>query len=120
MLRIGQDEGKVRVVNDQTGCPTYTVDLARAIADLCASGCYGIYHITNRGSTTWYGFAEEIFIQKGLKVNLTSCNTLAMRRPARRPQNSVLDPFPLEETTGYLLPAWEDAVARYMDSIRKQ
>lgn len=116
MLRLGQDEGKARVVNDQMGSPTYTVDLARAIADLCASGCYGIYHITNRGSTTWYGFAEEIFAQTGIRVSLTSCNTLAMKRPARRPQNSVLNPFPLEETIGYLLPAWEDALARYLNN----
>lgn len=120
MLRIGQEAGKVRVVNDQKGSPTYTVDLARAIADLTASGCYGIYHITNQGSTTWYGFAEEIFKNSCLRVNLTPCNTLAMGRPARRPQNSVLDPFPLEETIGYLLPAWKDALARYMNSIRKQ
>lgn len=119
MLRIGQDVGKVRVVNDQTGSPTYTVDLARAIADLCASGCYGTYHITNQGSTTWYGFAEEIFTQKRLGVDLTSCTTSEFRRPARRPQNSVLDPFPLEETIGYLLPAWEDALARYMGNGEK-
>lgn len=120
MLRIGQEAGKVRVVNDQKGSPTYTVDLARAIADLSTSGCYGIYHITNQGSTTWYGFAEEIFTNSGLRVSLTAINTLAMGRPARRPQNSVLDPFPLEETIGYLLPTWEDALARYMNSIRKQ
>lgn len=120
MLRIGQEAGKVRVVNDQKGSPTYTVDLARAIADLTASGCYGIYHITNQGSATWYGFAEEIFTNSGLRVNLTSTNTLAMGRPARRPQNSVLDPFPLEETIGYLLPAWEDALDRYLDNIKKR
>ncbi|MCL6559732.1 MAG: dTDP-4-dehydrorhamnose reductase, partial [Firmicutes bacterium] len=75
ILRIAQDQGKVRVVNDQTGCPTYTVDLARAIADLSVSGCYGIYNIKKQGGTKWYGFAEEIFSQKDLRVNLTSCNT---------------------------------------------
>lgn len=119
VLRIGRDEGKVSVVNDQVGSPTYTLDLARAIADLSASGCYGIYHITNQGSTTWYGFAEEIFRNSGLRVNLTPCNTRAMGRPAGRPPNSVLAPFPLEETIGYLLPAWEDALARYMNNSEK-
>ncbi|NLI11077.1 dTDP-4-dehydrorhamnose reductase [Pelotomaculum propionicicum] len=114
MLRLGRDEGKVRVVNDQTGSPTYTVDLARGIADLCASGCYGIYHITNQGSVTWHDFAKAIFARKGLSVDLTPCNTMFMGRPARRPQNSVLDPFPLQETIGYLLPTWEDALARYL------
>lgn len=120
MLRLGKDRGIVRVVNDQTGCPTYTPDLARAIADLTATGCYGVYHITNRGSATWYDFAGEIFARKGLHVDLTPCDTPALKRPARRPRNSVLDPFPLEETTGYLLPAWEDALARYVNELKEK
>lgn len=118
MLRLGQEAGKVRVVNDQRGSPTYTVDLARAIADLSASGCCGIYHITNQGSTTWYGFAKEIFRKSGLRVDLSSCSAQAIGRPARRPPNSTLDPFPLEETIGYLLPAWEDALDRYIQIIK--
>lgn len=115
MLRLGRLGKKVQVVNDQTGSPTYTVDLARAIADLCASGCCGIYHITNQGRTTWYDFAAAIFKNANLKVDLVSCRTEDMGRPARRPSNSVLDPFPLRETIGYLPPAWEDALVRYMN-----
>jgi len=120
MLRLGEERGSVQVVNDQKGCPTYTVDLARAIADLSVSGCFGVYHITNRGNTTWYGFAKEIFTRKGLHIDLTPCDTPAMKRPARRPRNSVLDPFPLEETTGYLLSAWEDALARYIIELTEK
>jgi len=119
ILRIGRERGRARVVNDQQGCPTYTLDLARAIADLSASGCYGIYHVTNQGSTTWYGFAKEIFGQAGLKVDLAACSTVEMKRPARRPKNSVLDPFPLAETIGYLLPPWQDALARYVAVLNR-
>ncbi|HOV80036.1 MAG TPA: dTDP-4-dehydrorhamnose reductase [Bacillota bacterium] len=117
LLRLVQGGGEVRVVNDQTGSPTYTLDLARAVADLTLTGCCGIYHVTNQGNTTWYGFAEEILKKSDLRIVLTPCSTEETGRPARRPQNSVLDPFPLEETVGYLLPAWQDALARYMDSI---
>lgn len=114
MLRLGREKGAVRVVDDQRGCPTYTADLARAMADLAVTGCYGIYHVTNSGPATWYGFAAAIFAAAGLKVDLSPCTTAGFSRPARRPANSVLDPFPLQQTTGYLLPAWEDALKRYL------
>lgn len=114
MLRLGRREGKNKVVNDQKGSPTYTKDLARAIADLTESGCYGVYHVTNQGSTSWYDFAREIYKKCGFLVNLTPCTTQDFDRPARRPRYSVLDPFPLRETTGYLLPPWEDALTRYL------
>ncbi|TEB06586.1 dTDP-4-dehydrorhamnose reductase [Pelotomaculum schinkii] len=120
MIKLGKAKGKASVVNDQSGSPTFTVDLARAIADLSGSGCYGTYHITNQGSTTWYDFAKEIYDMCGLAVNLSSCDSAALARPARRPAYSILDPFPLEETIGYLLPSWEKALARYLEMIKKQ
>ncbi|MGB9804823.1 dTDP-4-dehydrorhamnose reductase [Desulfofundulus sp.] len=114
MLKIGREKGAVKVVNDQRGCPTYTVDLARAMADLVESGRYGTYHVTNSGVTTWYEFALTIFKLAGLAVEVSPCSTEGFPRPARRPPYSVLDPFPLKETIGYLLPPWEDALKRYL------
>jgi len=114
MLRLGREKGALRVVDDQRGCPTFTGDLARAMADLAATGCYGVYHVTNSGAVTWYGFAAAIFAAAGLKVDLAPCTTADFPRPARRPANSVLDPFPLRETIGCLLPPWEDALKRYL------
>ncbi|MCR4418648.1 MAG: dTDP-4-dehydrorhamnose reductase [Clostridia bacterium] len=114
MLKLGRERGAVRVVADQRGCPTYTRDLARAIADLAATGGCGTYHATNRGSTTWYEFALAIFKLAGLPVTVSPCATAEFSRPARRPADSVLDPFPLEETLGYRLPPWEDALERYL------
>ncbi|MBE3587630.1 MAG: dTDP-4-dehydrorhamnose reductase [Thermoanaerobacteraceae bacterium] len=117
MLRIGREKGEARVVNDQRGCPTYTVDLARALADLAATGCYGTYHVTNSGSTTWYDFAAAAFAMAGLRVKLSPCTTAEFPRPAKRPACSMLDPFPLQETIGYLLPPWEDALQRYLSRV---
>lgn len=70
--------------------------------------------MTNRGPTTWYDFARAIFRLAGLDVAVSPCTTAEFPRPAARPANSVLDPFPLKETLGYLLPPWEDALERYL------
>jgi len=114
MLLLGQSGRTIKVVDDQFGCPTFTEDLARAIADLVETDCYGTYHITNQNSTTWFGFAENIFEKCNSSIKLIACNTEEMNRPAQRPGFSVLEPFPLKETIGYLLPGWDDALSRYL------
>lgn len=114
ILRLGRERDALRVVNDQNGCPTYTRDLARAIADLIETRCYGIYHVTNRGRTTWFDFARQILEKANLPAVIQPCSTAEFPRPAVRPKNSALDPFPLRETIGYLLPSWEDALERYL------
>lgn len=118
ILKLAREKETLTVVDDQWGCPTYTTDLARALAGLVASGCYGVYHITNQGATTWYHFAREILAAAGAKTNIKPVTTAAFPRPARRPAYSVLDPFPLKETIGYLLPPWQDALMRYFDERR--
>ncbi|HHV61681.1 MAG TPA: NAD(P)-dependent oxidoreductase [Firmicutes bacterium] len=107
----------LRVVSDQRGSPTYTVDLAKACADLLETRCFGIYHVTNQGVTTWYEFAKAIFEKTGLVVDVLSVTSDEFSRPAKRPKNSALDPFPLRETIGYLLPSWEDALGRYLRQL---
>lgn len=114
ILKLARERETLTVVDDQWGCPTYTRDLARALADLLASGCYGVYHITNRGATTWYHFAREILAVAGLNTPVKPITSAEFPRPARRPAYSVLDPFPLEKTIGYLLPPWPDALKRYL------
>ncbi|WP_027364752.1 dTDP-4-dehydrorhamnose reductase [Desulfotruncus alcoholivorax] len=114
MLRMGQSEKTIKVVDDQFGCPTFTEDLARAVADLVETGCYGTYHITNQNAVTWFGLAENIFKKCNNSIKLIPCKTKEMNRPAHRPGFSVLDPFPLKETIGYLLPGWEYALSRYL------
>jgi len=104
----------LRVVDDQHGAPTCTADLARTLVDLALTGCYGTYHITNSGATTWFGLAQKIVSVLGLKARVEPCATGEFPRPARRPRFSTLDPFPLKETLGVLLPSWEDALDRYL------
>jgi dTDP-4-dehydrorhamnose reductase len=76
---------EIRVVNDQFGCPTWTVDLANGIVELLEEGDYGTYHVCGGGETTWYEFAREI------GVDVQPCTTEEFPRPAKRPKYSVMD-----------------------------
>jgi len=116
MLKLALANRTIKVVNDQIGCPTYTADLAKAILDLINTKAYGIYHITNQGAVSWYEFAKTIFTLSGTKIELLPIDSSNYPTPAKRPKNSLLDPFPLEETIGYLLPLWSDALQRYLVS----
>lgn len=115
-----QNKHGLRVVNDQFGSPTYTVDLAEAIKQLVAAnqqlttGLYGIWHITNAGSCSWFDFAREIIKQVGVKVTIEPISTQQVQRPAARPQNSVLDNFNWRLHNFPLLPTWQDALRRYL------
>jgi len=114
MLKLALAKSTIKVVNDQIGCPTYTADLAKAILDLINTKAYGIYHITNQGAVSWYEFAKAIFALSGTKIELLPIDSSKYPASAERPKNSVLDTFPLEETIGYLLPSWSDALQRYL------
>jgi len=101
------------VVDDQRGCPTYTVDLARAIIQLCRNNARGIVHVTNSGSCTWFEFAREIVREAGLTTEVRPVGTQQMPRPARRPAYSVLSPASLQHW-GIETPTWQDALRRYL------
>lgn len=114
MLRLGQKGRKLRVVNDEIGSPTYTKDLAVCIGALLETKKYGIYHITNEGVCSWYEFAEEIFRQSGLKVEICPVSGEQYGAKARRPKNSRLDKECLEQAGIGRLPDWKDALKRYI------
>lgn len=114
ILKLAREENILRVVNDQQGSPTYSTDLAVAIADLSATGIYGTYHYTNSGITTWYNFAKKIIQTAGLTTKVEPCGTCDIPRPARRPAHSSLDHFPMIQLLGYAPPPWEDALERYI------
>jgi dTDP-4-dehydrorhamnose reductase len=118
MLELGKKQKRIHVVNDQAGCPTWTCHLAEAVVELIRTGRYGVYHVTNAGSTTWFEFAREIFRLSGMSVEVIPTTTDRFPRPARRPLNSVLDPFPLVEVLGREMPSWEEALAEYL-SLQK-
>ena len=85
------DRPELKVVDDQVGCPTWTVELANGIVKLLETEDYGIYHVCGSGSTSWYGFAREIFELLKLNVNLKPCTTDEFPRPAKRPAYSIMD-----------------------------
>lgn len=95
MISLAQKSDKgaeLKVVDDQVGCPTWTVELANGIVKLLEDEAdYGIYHICGSGKTSWYNFAKEIFALEGLKVNLKPCTTEEFPRPAKRPKNSMME-----------------------------
>lgn len=123
MLRLA-DSGKteLNVVNDQTGSPTYTKDLARFLADLIESDRYGVYHATNEGYCSCYEFACEIFRQadRNVKVNPVTTEEYLKMVPqqAKRPLNSRLDKSKLTENGFGRLPAWQDALKRYLEELK--
>lgn len=85
------DKPELKVVDDQVGCPTWTVELSNGIVKLIDTESYGTYHVCGSGYTSWYGFAKEIFKLSKLEVNLKPCTTEEFPRPAKRPEYSVMD-----------------------------
>lgn len=119
MLRLGEERGAVSVVDDQIGSPTYTYDLARLLVDMIVTEKYGRYHATNEGLCSWYEFACEIFKQAGMdSVQVTPVDSSAFPAKAARPKNSRMSKAKLSENGFTLLPAWQDALGRYLKEIR--
>ena len=120
MINVGKTHDVVRVVNDQIGTPTYTLDLARLLVDMIGSDKYGYYHATNEGGyISWYDFCREIYRQYGLSTEVIPVSTAeyGLSRAAR-PFNSRLDRSKLVEKGFEPLPDWRDAVKRYLEEAK--
>lgn len=118
MLRLFETNSRITVVNDQYGSPTYTYDLARLLVDMVLTEKYGIYHATNEGVCTWYEFACEIFRQAGVEVEVVPVSSEEYKAKAKRPENSRMNKDKLTENGFERLPAWQDALERYLKAIR--
>lgn len=120
MLNVGKTHDTVRVVNDQIGTPTYTYDLARLLVDMIETDKYGYYHATNEGGyISWYDFTKAIYRQAGYTTKVVPVTTAEYGlSKAARPFNSRLDKSKLVENGFKLLPAWQDALARYLKEIK--
>ena len=120
MLNVGKTHDTVRVVNDQIGTPTYTYDLARLLVDMIETDKYGYYHATNEGGyISWYDFTKAIYRQAGYNTKVVPVTTAEYGlSKAARPFNSRLDKSKLVENGFKLLPAWQDALARYLKEIK--
>jgi dTDP-4-dehydrorhamnose reductase len=114
--------GNIKVVNDQTGCPTYTMDLALAIRRLIERGGVEgkeIYHICGAGSCTWYDLAVKIksLIPGSEGSAIEPVSAVEFARPAARPAYSVLDTSKFEAKTGFKMRAWNSALEEYLSTV---
>ncbi len=120
VLRLAAGEGPLRFVDDQHGSPTVAADLAEMLVTLGLERRPGLFHVTNTGATTWYGFARVVLAAAGGdpgRVEPIATGALVPPRPAPRPANSVLDNAALRLSGIALLPAWEESVARLIGEL---
>jgi dTDP-4-dehydrorhamnose reductase len=121
MQRLARERPEIRVVDDQTGVPNWARELARATARLVGRGLpwlaerNGLYHLSARGSTTWYGFAAAILAEvPGVKV--VPITTAEYPTPARRPRYGVLATARFERTFEFALNDWRTTLVACMSS----
>ncbi len=114
ILKLAATRSQIEVVNDQRGSPTYTDDLALAIAQLCRANAQGIVHCTNSGDCTWYDFAREILSHMGSTTKVLPTTSEKFVRPANRPHYSVLSPASLL-SYGIFLRPWQQTLLPYLE-----
>jgi dTDP-4-dehydrorhamnose reductase len=115
MLRLAAERDTLTVVDDQLGSPTFTYDLAIALADLIEKRTYGTYHLTNGGECTWFEFTREILRQAGIEgVEVKPMTTEQLNRPANRPRYSVLDNYVWSMDGRVPLRNYREALADYL------
>ena len=117
MLRLSEDHDEVKVVNDQFGTPTSTVELVKAIDSVLFTDNYGIYHGTCEGSCNWAEFAAEIFRLAGKSTKVTGISTEEYGAPANRPKHSILENRMLKAVGGYTFADWHDAIVAYLKEL---
>jgi dTDP-4-dehydrorhamnose reductase len=119
ILRLAREQKTLRIVHDQTGCPTYTKDLVRGIMALLAHDVSGIIHVVNSGACTWYEFTRTILDCAGLAdVTVQPITAIELGRPAPRPVFSVLDTSKFTAVTGHTLPPWQIGLQAFLAEYR--
>lgn len=114
ILKLAKEQGRLKVVDDQVGSPTYTADLAEAVLRLLEVQARGIVHFTNAGQCSWHGFAKEILRLSGVSVPIEAVPTSAFPRPARRPAYSVLSLERYASFTGHEPRPWSEALSDFL------
>lgn len=121
MLRIAESSDKVRVVCDQIGTPTSTLELVKGIDSLLFSDNYGLFHATCEGHCSWADFAEKVFALAGKEVAVEAVTTAQYLtdypQQAARPANSVLENYMFKMTNGFSFAGWEEAIEEYMKTM---
>lgn len=118
MKRLAQTHPRLTVVDDQYGRPTWTRTLAEFMVYIIENNAdYGIYHLSNDNSCSWYEFAKEIL--KETDVEVAPVTSAEYPQKAKRPQYSVLD-LTKAKNTGFVIPTWEEALADMTASLEKE
>ncbi len=114
MIRLGNERAQLSIVDDQTGTPTYAKDLAEVLINIITRKPipYGIYHLSNEGTATWFEFAQAIFEINNNSINLSPITTEAYPLPAKRPKYSVMDKTKLKKALSIEIPHWKDSLAK--------
>ncbi len=120
MLELSKNHDKINVVYDEIGSPTYTPDLAKGIAELLNSDKYGIYHLTNSDSTSWYDFAKLIFKIADIDVEVKPVTANEFARAAPRPSYSVLNNEKWKNNGFTPLRSYKDAIKEYIHLLKKE
>lgn len=120
MLKLGEEKKELSVVSDQIGCPTYTLDLAHVILELIDTQKYGVYHVSNSGSCSWYEFAKEIFKISKMEVQVKPCTTADFIRPAKRPKYSVLGNLSVKLNNFKEPRSWKSGLKEFLENIRDE
>ncbi len=120
MAKLMKEKETLKVVNDQTGSPTYTKDLVNATMELLKTDDYGLYHFSNDGQCTWYEFSlkiKEHLEDQGFKLSvkeISPVSTDEFPRPAKRPRFSLLNKSKYIKTTKAQIPHWDESLKRYI------
>lgn len=117
MLKLAKNNRQLKVVHDQVGSPTYTVDLAKVIIQLIQTEKYGTYHVSNSGQCSWYEFTKAIFEEAGIEVEVNPCTTEEFPRPAPRPAYSVFDHMSLRLNGFQEVRHWKEALHEFIEKI---
>jgi dTDP-4-dehydrorhamnose reductase len=114
ILKKAKETGTVKVVDDQTGSPTYTRDLCNALSLLIQSNLYGTYHLSNSGSCNWYQFAKTALECAGVKAGVLPIKSHEYPTPTKRPVYSVLNNFAWNKEFKTPLRHWEEGLKDYI------
>lgn len=118
ILRLAREKGELNVVNDQKGSPTYTQDLALALAEMMEKNVPGgVYHVVNTGEATWYELAKFCLEAAGISAQVVPISSEQWQARARRPRYSVLGTTKFRMLGFEALPTWQDAVKRFLRSV---
>ena len=112
-MRLGKEREELSVVADQIGSPTYVADLNMIINKLIHTSLYGTYHVSNRGSCSWFEFAQKIFLYANMKVNVLPVSTEEFGSVAARPKYSIFQHSMLRLNGFAQMPSWEEGLERF-------